>query len=251
MALFHYLGFVLILINHNANRILIIDEPELSLHPGAQKTLATLLSSEARHRQIIVCTHSPYFTSWEDFQNGAKFIRLNKPNDTQCEVSCLGDAKEYARIFKKKQDKWYQWQKPQLLDLVAKEILFTEKILFVEGQEDVGLIRKWFADNNKQINFDIFGYGVGGSGNMPCFLKMASDLGLQKVAALYDSGEGASTCYNNMKKEYPSYHFEKLPTEDMRDKEGKEGVFDKSGTLKEKYTLKFEYIMDEFIKYFN
>jgi hypothetical protein len=47
----------------------LIDEPELDLHPQMQKKLALLLSEEAKTRQIIVCTHSPYFINWEDYLN--------------------------------------------------------------------------------------------------------------------------------------------------------------------------------------
>jgi len=240
------------LLNESPNRVFIIDEPELSLHPSAQKSLSKLLSEIAKNKQIILCTHSPYFSNWEDFVNGAKFIRLNKLNDIQCEVSSLKNDKNYATFI---ENNLLDWQKPQLLDVAAKEVLFSERILFVEGQEDVGLIRKWLNENNKNQNFDIFGYGVSGYSNMKLFLEMAKDLNLHKVAALYDSGPDANRSYAEDSANYPQFFFKKLSTSDIRDKPSdlgsKIGIFDKSGNIKDEHKISFEEIMDAIINYFN
>ena len=265
------------LINETGNRVLIIDEPELSLHPSAQKNLSRLLSKASFSKQIVLCTHSPYFVNWEDFLKGAKFVRLNKPNDKKCEVSILCNAKKYGEYIG---DNLLEWQKPQMLDTVSKEILFAEKILFVEGQEDVGLIKKWLTENNKTQNFDIYGYGVAGYSNMRVFLEMAKDLGIHKVAALYDSGVDADKYFENDKEIFTAkdndlfldYFFSKLPTEDIRDKVGKlceeckkilckkcnktikadkEGIFNESGALNDKYKNEFEQIMNNILSYFN
>jgi len=252
------------LVNQNDESVLIIDEPELSLHPTAQKSLSNILSSASSNRQIILCTHSPYFANWEDLTNGAKFIRLNKVADRQCEVFSLNNESKYSNFIGNNIN---EWQKPQILDVVAKEILFTEKILFVEGQEDVGLIRKWLKENKKEINFDIFGYGVGGYSNMSMFLSMAKDLGLGKVAALYDSGPDADLHFEEDEKKYPDYCFEKLPTSDIRDKKVREnpkrcldcehnssakiGMFNVHGEIKEEYRKEMNSIEDNFIDYFS
>lgn len=42
------------------DKILLIDEPEMHLHPTAQKKLADLLLEEAKSCQIVVSSHSPY-----------------------------------------------------------------------------------------------------------------------------------------------------------------------------------------------
>ena len=240
------------LVSDDKNRVLIIDEPELSLHPTAQKALSSMLSEAAKEKQIIICTHSPYYVNWMDFIKGAKFIRLNKINDLKCTVSILDNTKNYVKFIKKS---LAEWQRPQLLDIVAKEILFSEKILFVEGQEDMGLIKKWAINNDKNLNFDIFGYGVGGYSNMKLFLEMSRDLGLHKVAALYDSGVYTDEHYEKDKKEFGNYHFEKLPTDDIRDKpkatpKPKKGCFDEHGNIKKEYETEFNEIMERIINYF-
>ncbi|MEI4481844.1 MULTISPECIES: AAA family ATPase [unclassified Phyllobacterium] len=42
------------------DKVLLIDEPEMHLHPTAQKKLADLLLEEAKNCQIVVSSHSPY-----------------------------------------------------------------------------------------------------------------------------------------------------------------------------------------------
>jgi len=246
------------LVSEDKNRVLIIDEPELSLHPTAQKALSKIITEASRDKQVILCTHSPYFVNWQDLINGAKFIRLNKVEDKKCTVSSLESKKNYASFIG---SNFLEWQKPQLLDLVAKEILFTERMLFVEGQEDVGLIRKWSSEIEKEISFDIFGYGVGSYSNIRLFLEMSRDLGLEKVAALYDSGNDAEKSIESDKQEFPDYCLEQLPTQDIRDKYLeckkcktkeliKEGCFDESGVLKSGKKDEFESTMKNIFDYF-
>ena len=243
--------------------VLIIDEPELSLHPTAQKSLSSILSEISKNKQIILCTHSPYFVNWDDLAGGARFIRLNKIKDEKCTVSRLQENKRYFSFITNRLD---EWQKPQLLDTVAKEVLFTDKVLFVEGQEDVGLIRRWAASAGEPLNFDIFGYGVGGFNNISRFLQMARDLKIAKVGALYDSGTNEDKAFKKAQSIFSSDSFllQKLPTGDIRDKhlkkgckEGcicaknpKVGCFDKKGNLKKEHKEAFSNIMGKFIKFF-
>jgi predicted ATP-dependent endonuclease of OLD family len=43
----------------SADGILLIDEPELSLHLDWQRTILTELMKQAGERQVVVCTHAP------------------------------------------------------------------------------------------------------------------------------------------------------------------------------------------------
>lgn len=237
--------------------ILLIDEPELALHPQMQRRLALLLSEEAKRRQIIVCTHSPYFINWEDYLNWAKFIRLNKNKDQNCNVYKLNSESDtYSITFGVVDDR----QKPQLLDIVAKEIFFAEKILFVEGQEDVWLIKKFAKAERITLNFEIFGYGSWWATNIKKFLQMAKDLWFTKAWALYDWD--TRTDWEQSKTKFPSFKIIILPTADIRDKNtvydsewneiaaAKEGVFDEHGKIKESTKEEFKRILSQFNEYF-
>ena len=237
-------------------KVLILDEPEMSLHPYTQKVLLQILSEAAKSRQIIICTHSPHFLHWDDYENGAQFIRMNKKQDEKCTIAQLNPVSGYSSFLVNHLE---DWQRPHLLDLTAKEIMFSDKMLFVEGPEDVGILKRWFAQNNLLFSFDIFGYGVGGHTNMKLFLNMARDLKLDKIAALYDGDTEARKSFKADKVEFNKcsyWHFAQLPTDDIRDKKDKtgkvikEGCFNASGNIKEKYREAFSKCMRSIFKYF-
>lgn len=243
------------LVADEKGKVLIIDEPELSLHPNSQKELAKIISEVSKDRQIIVCTHSPHFVNFSDFLNGGDIVRLNKIEDKECVVSQLSKTKNY---FTKLIGLTEDWHKPQLLDYVAKEMLFYERVLLTEGQEDVALIRRYYTENSKPHRFEIFGYGVGGYGNMGLFLELAKDLNFEKVAALFDKG---TSTYESLKKLYESNRvkFFELQTDDIRDKDGcnskceqvnKTGVYDKRGDLKNTSEAKhYETLLEEIYQF--
>jgi predicted ATP-dependent endonuclease of OLD family len=187
-------------------------------------------------------------------------------------VCWLNSPASYSNLLN---DYIQSWQQPHLLDTAAKEMLFSDKILFLEGQEDVGLLRKWAKENNKELKFDIFGYGVGGFTKFAAFFKLANDLGLEKVAAIYDNGQAESHQITQDASINTNYRLVQLSANDIRDKydfcgsctecnarrygrctsktQKKSGCFDESGVGK---TDTQEYAdfcqkIDEIINYFN
>jgi predicted ATP-dependent endonuclease of OLD family len=234
--------------------ILVVDEPELSLHPNAQKKLARFFSELSKDRQVILCTHSPHFVNFGDYINGAEIVRLNKTNDKECLVSQVSRGHE-SRLSGLIED----WHKPALLDYVAKELLFYERVLFVEGQEDVSLIKSFFNEQNKILDFEIFGYGVGGCGNMEFFISLAKDLKLEKVAVLFDANVHN---FDDLKRIYGNKNtkFFQLETEDIRDKKGcadtsctqktRIGTFKENGKLKRDHSAKKFYFLMKQVRRF-
>lgn len=189
---------------------LIIDEPELSLHPSAQKKLIEIIAEYAEYRQIIISTHSPYFISWEYIANGAVLNRVSKSGDTSSEIHTLKEPKKYSGLVN-----GANWQQPFLMDEIAKEVFFAEdSILFLEGQEDVGLLRSEFANSD----IHIFGYGVRGCGNFRTALTMAQDLGFQKAAVLLDKGDEEDALLARLTTDFSNYHIAQWNKNDIRDK---------------------------------
>jgi predicted ATPase len=60
---------------------IVIDEPELSLHPYLQKRLIYFLAEYAKDRKIVIATHSPYFINFDYLLNGAILVRTAKENN--------------------------------------------------------------------------------------------------------------------------------------------------------------------------
>jgi predicted ATP-dependent endonuclease of OLD family len=252
------------LLSNERDLPLIIDEPETSLHPHTQRKLSKILSEFSAKKQIIITTHSPYFMNWSDFENGSSVIRLNKYYDKKITISKLDSSAKYASFISAN---YTNYQKPQMLDIVAKEIFFSNRILFVEGQDDVGIIKKYLSDKNIDYDFDIFGYGVGGENNMKLFLQLAKDLGIHKVAAIYD---GNSKEFTKDKLSFLEFKLLKTSHDDIRDKESKckcndefqsdcckkeknkarDGIFDSGGEMKNGNEIAFANIITEVVKYF-
>ncbi len=175
---------------HKKPFFLIIDEPELSLSAQGQKKLLDALRVISQKEQVIIITHSPYFVNWDDLTNGARIARASRIQSDGTKLHWLQPTEKYSTLMS---GAIKQWQKPFMLDVAAKEILFTDKVLMLEGQEDVGLIRLWANSTSLKLDYDIFGYGVQGFDNFRPFLQMACDSGLRRVAALYDNGDNEAT----------------------------------------------------------
>lgn len=214
--------------------IVLIDEPELSLHPQAQKALATVLSRAASNNQVIVTTHSTYFANWSDIGSGARVFRLH------LEANGVSVGHVRPETFDAFEGSIIDWQKPSLLDAVAKEVFFADEVVFLEGQEDVGLLRN-FAQEKTLPQLAAFGYGAGGAGNLAHFLRMAADLGIP-ACAVFDGDQRELA--ERARAEFPKAMIEVLPVADMRDKPerdaqgretaviAKEGLFDRHGRIK-------------------
>jgi len=118
---------------------------------------------------------------------------------------------------------------------------FQDNILFVEGQEDLGLLREHFQDTN----VNIFGYGVRGLRQFVNFLELSKSLGLQKVSVLLDSGEDSIKIKKDLEDKFgDNFNVIISDHEDIRDKEAKTGkpktgYFCSDGELKPEEKDKF------------
>jgi predicted ATP-dependent endonuclease of OLD family len=208
---------------------IIIDEPELSLHPSAQRKLLKVLAEYSQKRQIVISTHSPYMVNWEYLKNGAVINRVVKEEDKYSHVFSILDFTKYDQLISSD-----NWKMPFAMDEVAKEIFFMEDgVLFLEGQEDVGLLKK--EPVIKNVN--IFGYGVRGKDNFKFALTLAQDLGFKKVSCILDGGESEKKIKEDLESIFSEYKIIQWNKNDIRDKKvyssaEKEGYFDEDGKKK-------------------
>jgi len=236
----------LALVDTNDEEIIFVDEPENSLHPQAQKRLIQILWNYSQNKQIVITTHSPYLVRWEDIKQWAKIIRLNKYEDKKCTISHLhSEPWYYDKVINIMENR----QKPHILDIVSKEIFFAENVVFVEWQEDMGLINKFIKEEWIKTNFQIFGYGSAGSQNIQYFLEIAQSLNINS-GALFDGNE--SFVFDKCKKLFLTSCIQILSKFDIRDKKERniEWIFDESGNLKEENRKELFDIIKKFIDFF-
>ena len=194
--------------------LIIIDDPELSIHPKIQKRLLDKILEFSKEIQIIIATHSPYFINWDALENGGKLIRVTKTKD---DIDIYTLKNEIIISIQKIRK---NTQNPHILGLNAKEIFFViDNVILVEGQEDVVYYKKLLDKYNINVNADFFGWGMGGADNCKNILDIFKNLGYRQIACIFDRDRKENI--EKLKEKYEGYKFFSIEADDIRDKQGK------------------------------
>lgn len=232
----------------NDGETVVIDEPELSVHPALQKRLMEILLDYSKNYQIIISTHSPYFIDWDSIINGAKLIRVVKEEKIS---QCYSISQECISLFGNSHK---DINNPHLFGLEAKEVFFLEDcIILVEGQEDVVILNRIAKELDIKMNGNFFGWGVGGAEKMDAFLCLFQDLGYKHVVAVLD-GDKKETA-DRLKEKYQKYNIITLEKDDIRDKKernikAKEGITTEKGMLKDENKEYVTNLLNDINKFF-
>ena len=154
-----------------------VEEPELYLHPQAQKKLANLLRDIAQreNHQVFLTTHSPHFV---DLRNHKDIILVSKPNlsagTTVRQVSTdlfTGESIEN----RKKRFRLAHWINPD-----RSEMFFAKKVVFVEGEtEKVAL--PYIAHKIGIYDPEVSIIDCGSKFNLPLYIEIANSFRLKYV----------------------------------------------------------------------
>ncbi len=152
----------LLLITHivaHKDKIILVDHPELHLHPHAERNLATLID-ETKGIQILLITHSPYFINIDKCHKIFRFVQKNSQTEIYTMQPDYFTDLEYVKL-------------EHLLDIDSKELFFARKVLLVEGPTEYGAIPV-FA-KAMDFSFDKSGISivdVGGKSNLNIFARL-------------------------------------------------------------------------------
>lgn len=118
-----------------SNTILLIDEPELYLHPQAIEVLRDALKSlSVQGYQVIFSTHSPFMITSKDVEN-TLLIRKNDVQGTYMRTSLRAAIANVASA--------HQSQLAIVFSLSnSSNILFSEKVILAEGKTENRLLPK-------------------------------------------------------------------------------------------------------------
>lgn len=207
--------------------IIVIDEPELSLHPALQRRVADLLLKYSSDRQVVVATHSPYFVDVAALAAGARLARVHKQGEESC-ISMLR-ATTASRIAGIALD---DMNNPHVFGLDAREVFFQDdRIILVEGQEDVVCYRRIEADLEAKFGGHFFGWGVGGADKMSVVAAVMADLGFQHVVGILDSDKASLKA--ELESDFPSFSFFVIPAKDVRSKPQRKAADAVDGIMKD------------------
>ncbi len=216
--------------------VIVIDEPELSLHPALQKRVFSLINKFSKDRQIIISTHSPYFVDIISIVNGSQLVRVINDGDGTKIFQLSADARETIKKLSK--DNIYN---PHTFGLDSRELFFQEDgIVVVEGQEDVLLFPTIAEQLKMTISATFFGWGAGGATNIRYICLLLKDLGFKKVAAILDGDKVEEV--SKLVCEFPGFYFASINANDIRTKKARDASKTVEGLLDNKRIIKEEHV---------
>jgi putative ATP-dependent endonuclease of the OLD family len=129
--------------------ILGCEEPELYQHPPQAKHLAGVFQKlSEENSQIIVTTHSPYFVTGKNFES-VRMVRRDATGKCSSirQYTLAQFAERHAQVFGEapKVESAAMTKLQQTLRPALNELFFTQRLILVEGGEDVAYITSWLV----------------------------------------------------------------------------------------------------------
>lgn len=164
----------------------LIEEPEMYLHPQAQRYLYRLLTeiADGGQGQVIYSTHSPVFADLDRFE-AIRLIRREPGEGTT--VSAIAKPED-IEFLKQQRER----EKLHAFDDRRGELLFARRVLLVEGAADVLAVRR--AADERGLDFDAEGFSVidcGSKSAIPFIARIARALKIP-VTVMCDDDLGGS-----------------------------------------------------------
>ncbi len=155
----------------------IFEEPELYLHPQAQRELFYSLKKLSQvNNQVLLSTHSSYFIDLEMYKSICKVYKTNV-NEGSKVLQCMEDL--FTLDDDKNNFNMSYWINPD-----RGELFFAEKIILVEGPTDKTII-PYLAKKLSIFKYEYTLIDCGGKDNIKIYIHLLNKFKLPYIA-VYD-----------------------------------------------------------------
>jgi CRISPR-associated exonuclease Cas4 len=154
-----------------------MEEPELFLHPHAQRRLAQSIAEIANtaEHQVLVCTHSSHFIDLDKYQNLGIVFRESPTTGTQMRQCTDELFEDETTADRKNRFHMACWVNPD-----RGEMFFAKRIAFVEGETEKTLF-PFLADRMGCLDQDVSIIDCGSKHNLPLYIAIANAFKLSYV----------------------------------------------------------------------
>ena len=150
--------------------IFAMEEPELFLHPHAQRKLSASLReiAETAEHQVFVCTHSTHFVNVERYKEIAIITKEN-PQEGSRARQCTDELFAGDNLAeRKKRFHMAQWINPD-----RGEMFFAKRVVFVEGETEK-VIFPFLAEKLGMFDPEVSIIDCGSKHNLPLYMEIAN-----------------------------------------------------------------------------
>jgi putative ATP-dependent endonuclease of the OLD family len=137
-------------------RLLLVEEPEVHLHPALETNLMGYLKKLSQECQVFISTHSTNFLDTADMEN----VYLVSKDGIATQVQLLDLEGAEAKL-------------PKELGIRLSSLFMFDRLVFVEGQSDENIIREWA--NTLSVNLSQANVGFISMGGVRNFAHYAAD----------------------------------------------------------------------------
>lgn len=139
-------------IEFHTPHLLLVEEPEIHLHPALESGMMGYLKEVSRKCQVFITTHSTNFLDHAEMKN---IYLISKPESTSAELLSQSEAED---------------QIPVELGIRPSSLFIHDRLVFVESPTDEEIIREWAS--KLDVNLDQANVGfvhMGGARNFSYF----------------------------------------------------------------------------------
>lgn len=165
----------------------IFEEPELYLHPQAQREFFYSLKDLSElNNQVLLSTHSSYFIDLEMYKSICKVYKNNIEEGTKI-LQCTEEL--FTHADEKKNFNMSYWINPD-----RGELFFAEKVVLVEGPTEKTII-PFLAKNLGVFRYEYTMVDCGGKDNIKIYIHLLNKFKLPYIA-VYDKDNQLSKNQN-------------------------------------------------------